>query len=72
MIVNPFCFSKKAPLVLKEESNAVLEGIGMVRKEVQGLLGQSEEVINKGFYVINTGIAHSSGEFDLFLQSIHL
>ncbi|KAI5738001.1 MICOS complex subunit MIC27 isoform X1 [Diaphorina citri] len=56
------CHCKKAPLVLKEESNAVLEGIGMVRKEVQGLLGQSEEVINKGFYVINTGIAHSSAQ----------
>lgn len=58
-----FCSKKAAPLVFKEESNVVLEGISLVRKEIQGLLGQSGELVNKSVYVINTGIAHSSGEY---------
>ncbi|KAL1458961.1 hypothetical protein WDU94_010980 [Cyamophila willieti] len=58
------CECKKAPLILKEESNALLDGISVVRKEIQGLFGQSGDVINRGVLFINTGIAHSSAQID--------
>uniref|UniRef100_A0A8D8X7W7 MICOS complex subunit n=1 Tax=Cacopsylla melanoneura TaxID=428564 RepID=A0A8D8X7W7_9HEMI len=58
------CECKKAPLVLKEESNAMLEGISVVRKEIQDLFGQSGDVINRGVLFINTGIAHTSAQID--------
>lgn len=66
------CQCKKAPLVLKEETNIVLDGISAVRKEIQGVVGQSGDVINKGVYVINTGIAHSSAQIDFLRDEDNL
>lgn len=63
---------KAAPLVFKEESNVILEGISLVRKEIQGLLGQSGELVNKSVYVINTGIAHSSAQIDFLRDEDNL